>query len=107
MGSLKEIEQLKACAPEMEQATELSHYCRNLRNDLGVQLCQAMRHAHTHGLLRKVKLLDLAGNSLGDECVRSLVALLDAGGLASVQKLYLDNNAISEQGMRELADAMT
>ena len=36
----------------------------------------------------------------------SFVALLDEGGLAGVETLYLSRNAISEQGMQELAAAI-
>ena len=36
----------------------------------------------------------------------SFVAMLDEGGLAGVETLNLDENAISEQGMQELAAAI-
>ena len=39
--------------------------------------------------------------------ITSFVALLDEGGLAGVEKLVLSRNAISEQGMQELAAAVT
>ena len=46
-------------------------------------------------------------NELGDGFITSFVALLDEGGLAGVEKLVLSRNAISEQGMQELAAAVT
>ena len=75
-------------------------------NAAGVQLCEALRYAHAHGGLTKLKELILSSNKLGDGFVTSFVALLDEGGLASVEKLWLEDNAISEQGMQELAAAI-
>ena len=72
----------------------------------GVQLCEALRHAHAHGGLRELKKLELLYNKLGDGFVTALVALLDEGGLANVERLWLQRNAISDAGMRELAAAV-
>ena len=56
--------------------------------------------------LTKLKELHLLDNKLGDGFVTSFVALLDEGGLAGVEGLNLDENAISEQGMQALAAAI-
>ena len=96
----------KAFMTEMTKATELSY--RGLRWDdaQGVQLCEALRHAHAHGGLWELKKLNIGNNKLGDGFVTAFVALLDEGGLANVETLDLNNNAISDAGMRELAAAV-
>ena len=99
------IAQLKAL--KKQDATELCYRDLNFDDAVGVQLCEALRYAHAHGGLTKVKTLDLERNELGDGFITSFVALLDEGGLAGVEKLVLSRNAISEQGMQELAAAVT
>ena len=96
----------KAFMTEMAKATELSYALLEWDDAQGVQLCEALRHAHAHGGLRELKELVLHSNKLGDGFVTALVALLDEGGLANVEELYLGSNAISDAGMRELAAAV-
>ena len=91
---------------EMTKATKLQYWSLGWDDAQGVQLCEALRHAHAHGGLRELKALYLSGNKLGDGFVTALVALLDEGGLANVEELYLGSNAISDAGMRELAAAV-
>ena len=50
--------------------------------------------------------VNLSGCKLGDGFVKCLVALLDEGGLAGVESLSLESNAISEQGIQDLAAAI-
>ena len=69
----------------------------------GAALRPRARRAHQADDARS---LGLAGNELGDDFVTSFVALLDEGGLAGVEWLRLYRNAISEQGMQELAAAI-
>ena len=95
----------KAFMTEMTKATEL-RYSLEWDDAQGVQLCEALRHAHAHGGLRELKTLLLHSNKLGDGFVTALVALLDEGGLANVEWLNLYDNAISDAGMRELAAAI-
>ena len=96
----------KAFMTEMTKATELYYSYLEWDDAQGVQLCEALRHAHAHGGLRELKTLRLRRNKLGDGFVTALVALLDEGGLANVEELYLGSNAISDAGMRELAAAV-
>ena len=96
----------KAFMTEMTKATQLRYYSLGWDGAQGVQLCEALRHAHAHGGLREVKELNLVGNKLGDGFVTAFVALLNEGGLANVEDLSLDYNAISDAGMRELAAAV-
>ena len=96
----------RAFLTEMGDATELFYALLEWDDAAGVELCEALRYAHAHGGLTKVKELYLTSNKLGDGFVTSFVALLDEGGLAGVEMLNLDNNAISEQGMQELAAAI-
>ena len=96
----------KAFMTEMTKATELYYFRLGWDDAQGVQLCEALRHAHAHGGLRELKTLDLGSNKLGDGFVTALVALLDEGGLANVECLELRGNAISDAGMRELAAAV-
>ena len=91
---------------EMTKATTLDYGWLKWDDAQGVQLCEALRHAHAHGGLRELKRLFLSYNKLGDGFVTALVALLDEGGLANVEALGLYNNAISDAGMRELAAAV-
>ena len=91
---------------EMTKATELWYAELEWDDAQGVQLCEALRHAHAHGGLRELKRLVLDYNKLGDGFVTALVALLDEGGLANVETLWLAGNAISDAGMRELAAAV-
>ena len=91
---------------EMTKATKLDYSWLEWDDAQGVQLCEALRHAHAHGGLREVKQLVLDSNKLGDGFVTALVALLDEGGLANVEALDLRSNAISDAGMRELAAAV-
>ena len=96
----------KAFMTEMTKATELIYASLEWDDAQGVQLCEALRHAHAHGGLRELKKLNLDHNKLGDGFVTALVALLDEGGLANVEQLSLYSNAISDAGMRELAAAV-
>ena len=96
----------KAFMTEMTKATDLVYAQLGWDDAQGVQLCEALRHAHAHGGLRELKTLDLGANKLGDGFVTALVALLDEGGLANVAALWLHGNAISDAGMRELAAAV-
>lgn len=96
----------KAFMTEMTKATRLDYEMLRWDDAQGVQLCEALRHAHAHGGLRELKELALDGNKLGDGFVTAFVALLDEGGLAGVEALSLSRNAISEQGMQALAAAI-
>ena len=91
---------------EMTKATGLDYRGLKWDDAQGVQLCEALRHAHAHGGLRELKALWLNSNTLGDGFVTAFVALLDEGGLANVVVLNLEHNAISDAGMRELAAAV-
>ena len=91
---------------EMNKATQLFYSHLGWDDAQGVQLCEALRHAHAHGGLRELKELWLGANKLGDAFVTALVALLDEGGLANVETLRLFGNAISDAGTRELAAAV-
>ena len=91
---------------EMTKATGLDYPLLGWDDAQGVQLCEALRHAHAHGGLRELKTLYLSDNKLGDGFVTAFVALLDEGGLANVERLELWQNAISDAGMRELAAAV-
>ena len=95
----------RAFLTEMGDATELAYHVLKWDDAAGAELCEALRYAHAHGGLTKLTTLNLYGNKLGDGFVTSFVALLDEGGLAGVKELRLDN-AISEQGMQELAAAI-
>ena len=75
-------------------------------DDAGVGLCEALRGAHLHGGLRRLKELHLSRNTLGDATVRALVSILDEGALARVAFIGLDDNAISDHGMRQLEGAL-
>ena len=96
----------KAFMTEMTKATQLVYMSLKWDDAQGVQLCEALRHAHAHGGLRELKRLVLARNKLGDGFVTAFVALLDEGGLANVEELALSYNAISDAGTRELAAAV-
>ena len=96
----------EAFVSQMERATTLIYSALRWDDAQGAALCEALRYAHAKGGLRKLKMLNLYGNRLGDAFVTSLVALLDEGGLVSLEELALDNNAISERGMQELAAAI-
>ena len=71
-------------------ATVLAYGALQWDDAAGVELCEALRYAHAHGGLTKVKELQLAGNKLDDGFVTSFVALLDGGGLAGVETLVFD-----------------
>ena len=96
----------KAFMTEMTKATELDYAVLEWDDAQGVQLCEALRHAHAHGGLWELEELHLRSNKLGDGFVTAFVALLDEGGLANVERLDLRSNAISDAGMRELAAAV-
>ena len=96
----------RAFLTEMGDATELVYAELRWDDAAGVELCEALRYAHAHGGLTKVKQLHLNANKLGDGFVTSFVALIDRGGLAGVAELDLSGNAISDQGMQELAAAI-
>ena len=96
----------KAFMTEMTKATTLFYTGLGWDDAQGVQLCEALRHAHAHGGLRELKTLHLYNNKLGDGFTTAFVALLDEGGLANVKRLGLQLNEISDAGMRELAAAV-
>ena len=91
---------------EIQEVTELSFAKLKWEDAAGVELCEALRYAHAHGGLTNLKELELSCNKLGDGFITSFVALLDEGSLAGVEVLHLWNNAISKQGMQELAAAI-
>jgi len=90
----------------MEDVIELHYEGLEWADDAGVALIEALRYAHTHGGLKKLKLLNLYKNQLGDKTMTALAALLDEGGLSGLEYLGLDDNAISNWGMQELASAI-
>ena len=96
----------RAFLTEMGDATELVYADLEWDDAAGAELCEALRYAHAHGGLTKLTALNLGHNELGDGFVTSFVALLDKGGLAGVETLQIDDYAISDQGMRELAAAI-
>ena len=97
----------KLKAVQMQDATELDYNGARWDDAAGVQLCEALRYAHAHGGLAKLKTLVLDFNDLGDGFVTSFVALLDEGGLAGVEMLGLSyNDHISNQGMKKLVAAI-
>ena len=96
----------RAFLTEMGDATALFYSVLEWDDAAGVELCEALRYAHAHGGLTKLKFFRLGRNKLGDGFVTSFVALLDEGGLAGVGRLRLIDNAISEQGMQALAAAI-
>ena len=90
------IAQLKAL--KKQDATELCYRDLNFDDAVGVQLCEALRYAHAHGGLTKVKTLDLERNELGDGFITSFVALLDdtqaaAGGSKDALQLGYNGGA--------------
>ena len=91
---------------ELTKANTLHYQSLGWHDAQGVALCEALRYAHAHGALQELKKLYLNSNQLGDEFVKLLVALLDKGGLANLETLALFDNAITNAGMLELANAI-
>jgi len=96
----------KAFMTEMHVVAKLNYSGLSWGDAAGATLCEALRYAHAHGGLTKLKQLYLGDNQLGDPFVASLVALLDEGALATLEHLDLKKNAISDEGMQQLAAAI-
>ena len=62
-------------------------------------LCGALGAAHAGGGLRKLEVLNLAGNKMGDGAMAALAALLEEGAMPNLERLLLNDNQISDAGM--------
>ena len=70
-------------------------------------LCEALRAAHAGGGLRKLEILNLDGNQMGDGAAAALAALLEEeGAMPNLERLWLSNNQISDAGVTALASAL-
>ena len=69
-------------------------------------LCEALRAAHAGGGLRKLEMLNLGDNKMGDGAVAALLALLEEGAMPNLKGLKLYNNQISDAGVAALASAL-
>ena len=72
----------------------------------GTALREALRAAHAGGGLRKVEVLNLCGNQMGDGAAAALAALLEEGAMPNLKSLYLGGNQIAEAGVAALASAL-
>ena len=68
---------------DVGQVDTLDYSSLGWDNAAGLEMCGALRYAHTHGGLRNLKALSLFNNNLGDEFIVALVALIDEGGFSS------------------------
>ena len=96
----------KAFAAEM--AAVVSLYYVNLGWDDAQMrtVIEALRAAHADGGLRKVEVLELGGNKMGDGAVAALAALLEEGAMPNLKKLVLERNQIADDGVAALASAL-
>ena len=69
-------------------------------------LCEALRAAHAGGGLRKLELLNLSFNKMGDGAMAALAALVEEGAMPNLKELYLRKNQISDAGVAALASAL-
>ena len=69
-------------------------------------LCAALRAAHAGGGLRKVEMLHLGNNQMGDGAAAALAALLEEGAMPNLKELHLWNNQIGDDGVAALASAL-
>eukprot|EP00964_Phaeocystis_antarctica_P071528 scaffold43655_cov51-Phaeocystis_antarctica.AAC.2 len=88
---------------DMATAVDLSYNRLGWDDAQMLTLCEALRAAHAGGGLRKLELLYLNYNEMGDEAMAALVALLEEGAMPNLEKLYLSNNQISDTGVAALA----
>ena len=68
-----------AFAAEMEAAIALSYVGLGWDDAQMLTLCEALRAAHAGGGLRKLEMLELGGNKMGDGAMAALAALLEEG----------------------------
>ena len=58
------------------------------------------------GALKSCRELQLQGNQIGNDGMRSLADALAKGALPQLQQLFLSRNQIGDEGMAALADAI-
>ena len=69
-------------------------------------VCEALRAAHAGGGLRKLEVLNLYNNQMGDGAAAALAALLEEGAMPNLKKLDLMYNQIGDDGVAALASAL-
>ena len=95
-----------AFAAEMAAVVELSYTGLGWDDAQMLMVCEALRAAHAGGGLRKLEVLDLSDNKMGDGAMATLVALVEEGAMPNLKVLDLNNNQISDAGMAVLASAL-
>ena len=95
-----------AFAAEMAAAVALAYYELGWDDAQMLTLCEALRAAHAGGGLRKLKVLVLTSNKMGDGAAAALAALLEEGAMPNLMRLSLGDNQISDAGVAALASAL-
>ena len=95
-----------AFAAEMAAVVALSYIGLGWDDAQGRTVCEALRVAHAGGGLRKVEVLDLGGNQMGDGAAAALAALLEEGAMPNLKGLSLISNRIGDDGVAALASAL-
>ena len=96
----------KAFAAEMAAVVELSYVGLGWDDAQVRTVIEALRAAHAGGGLRKVEVLDLYNNRMGDGAAAALAALLEEGAMPNLKDLKLYGNQISNDGVAALASAL-
>ena len=96
----------KAFAAEMAAVVTLDY--KYLRwDDAQVRtVIEALRAAHAGGGLRKVEVLGLDNNQMGDGAAAALAALLEEGAMPNLNGLSFSENQIGDDGVAALASAL-
>ena len=96
-----------AFAAEMAAVVELYYFELGWDDAQMLTLCAALRAAHAGGGLRKLEMLSLGINQMGDGAAAALAALLEEeGAMPNLERLWLSNNQISDAGVTALASAL-
>ena len=95
-----------AFAAEMAAVVELYYFELGWDDAQMLTLCAALRAAHAGGGLRKLEMLSLGINQMGDGAAAALAALLEEGAMPNLKVLILGRNQIGDDGVAALASAL-
>ena len=95
-----------AFAAEMGAVVALAYVNLKWDDAQVLTLCEALRAAHAGGGLRKLEMLNLMCNGMGDGAAAALAALLEEGAMPNLKKLSLIGNRVSNAGVAALASAL-
>ena len=89
----------------MTAATLLFYENCGWADEQAATLAAALQYASDHNATAQLTFLNLDNNKISDEGVKALAAAARAGAMAQLDALTMENNRITDEGAKALADA--